>query len=81
MLALLHALLRAAMIRLSRVHGALHDAQRLSDRLFGRKHEREQKQMEAIVRAAHGAVSAAPARPRVLLVRVVIAQPRTSCSS
>ncbi len=59
----------------------MHDAQRLSDRLFGRKSDREQKQMEAIVRAAHGAVSAAPARPRVLLVRVVAAQPRASCSS
>jgi hypothetical protein len=54
----LRALLRAVTMRLSRVHGALHDAQRLSDRLFGRKSEREQKQMEAIVRAAHGAVSA-----------------------
>ena len=55
-------------MRLSRVHGALHDAQRLSDRLFGRKSKREQKQMEAIVRAAHGPLSAAPARPRNLLV-------------
>ena len=54
-------------MRLSRVHGALRDAQRLSDRLFGRKSKREQKQMEAIVRAAHGPVSAA-ARPRNLLV-------------
>jgi hypothetical protein len=37
--------------------------------------------MEAIVRAAHGPVSAAPARPRVLLVQAVAAQPRSSCSS
>ncbi len=74
-------MLRAATLRLSREHGALHDAQRLSDRLFGRKSDREQKQMEAIVRAAHGPVLAAPARPRVLLVRAVAAQPRTSCSS
>ena len=62
-------------MRLSRVHGALHDAQRLSDRLFGRKSKREQKQMEAIVRAAHGPVSAAPARPRSLLVLQLVQSP------
>jgi hypothetical protein len=67
-LARLRAVLHAATLRSSRVHGALHDAQRLSDRLFGRKSEHEQKQMKAIVRAARGLASAAPARPRVLLV-------------